>query len=94
MPSMFRQNLRFCLSNLFRLSRYFENGLLRTLATHLGVVWFVVSVWRRHELAIVLGGLAVGGAAFAYDRIALAPSEGEHLVALALTWGGWGPRWR
>lgn len=90
MPSTVWQNAKFCLRNLFQLSRYTEAGLLQTLATHLGVVWFVVVIWRRQTLAFILGGLVIGVGGFTYDQIALTPSDGAHVATLLLTWGGFG----
>jgi hypothetical protein len=84
------QNAKFCLRNLFRLSRYTDAGLLQTLVTHLGVVWFVVAIWRRQTLVFILGGLVIGVGGFAYDQIVQTPSDNVHLATLALTWGGFG----
>lgn len=90
MSSMFSARFRYCLSNLFSLSRYTDILLLRTISTHLHVVRFVGKVWRRNDWKFIVGGLIVGLVAFLYDHISQNAADNAHWIAQAITWLGFG----
>ncbi|MCC5971177.1 MAG: hypothetical protein JJU15_14635 [Pararhodobacter sp.] len=90
MSSMFSARFRYCLSNIFSLSRYTDILLLRTISTHLHVVRFVGKVWRRNDWKFIVGGLVVGFLAFLYDQISQSASENYHWIAQSMTWLGFG----
>ncbi|MBK5926319.1 hypothetical protein CCR87_02940 [Rhodobaculum claviforme] len=81
------ENLRFELSRLSRLARYSEFGPIQALGTHLGVVGFIMRVWRRHELPLMLGGAGFSVAMFAVDGYLLPSAGTQHVAAQVLGWG-------
>ena len=88
MRKLLSARARYCLSNLFSLSRYTDILFLRTLSTHLHVVRFVGRIWRRNDWKIIIGGLVVAVLAFLYDRLSQDASGNVHWIAQALTWLG------
>lgn len=88
--SVFSERFRYCLSNLFSLSRYTDILPLRTVSTHLHVVRFVGKVWRRHDWKVIIAGFAIGLMAFLYDHFSQITNDNTHWIAQTITWLGFG----
>lgn len=88
MPRILSERARYCLSNLFSLTRYTDILVVRTLSTHAHVAVFVGRIWRRNDWKIILGGLIVSAAAFLYDRTLSSENDTQHLITVIIGVGG------